>query len=32
MNYKWLSRLNTARAWMVGATLLIVGTGWLVRH
>jgi hypothetical protein len=32
MNYKWLSRLNTARAWMFGATLLIVGTVWLVRH
>jgi hypothetical protein len=32
MNYKWWNRLNTARAWMFGAALVIVGTAWLVRH
>lgn len=32
MNYMWLSRLNTARSWMFGAALVIVGTIRLVRH
>jgi hypothetical protein len=32
MNGKWLERLNIARAWMLGAALVVTGVVWLVQR
>jgi hypothetical protein len=31
MNGKWLERIGMARAWMLGAALLVMGVAWMVR-
>jgi hypothetical protein len=32
MYSKWLDRLNTARAWILGIALATAAVVWLVRH